>query len=178
MPRYSAASTLVPCRSMDREGRGLTEARRRSPVTTDGPGRIGCDYARFNKFASSWKEAPHPVHTGCGSSGRPSGGGGGGETGVWTVSTPRVSDWAVPVPDWAELGTFLGEWREFKGGSPVRVPLRAHVSPSQRPFCALTVDSRPNSAVRVPVLVAGLGFSGAGCRLSVAKPGLGFLTGS
>ncbi len=52
---------------------------------------------------------------------------------------------------------FSGERRIFGAWSPVRVPLRAHVAPSQRPFCSLTVDSRPNSAVRVPVLVAGLG---------------------
>ena len=71
-----------------------------------------------------------------------------------------------------DCGCSLGEWRVSGAECPARVPLRAHVSPSQRPFCSLTVDSRPNSAVRWLFW----SFPGAGCRLSLAKPSWGVLS--
>jgi hypothetical protein len=47
---------------------------------------------------------------------------------VCTMCTPRAPDSVVPVPDGAGSARFAGEWRIFKGWSPVRVPPRARVS--------------------------------------------------
>jgi hypothetical protein len=47
------------------------------------------------------------------------------------MCTPWASDRVVPVPDWAGLAMFAGEWRKFKGWNPVRVPPRARVFPVQ-----------------------------------------------
>jgi hypothetical protein len=51
------------------------------------------------------------------------------------MCTPGPSDSAVPMPDWAGLGMFSGEWRNIKGSNPVRVPPRARMTPRQRGFC-------------------------------------------
>ena len=48
-----------------------------------------------------------------------------GKKGVCTMCTPWASDRVVLVPDWAGLRRLAGEWREFKGWNPVRVPPRA-----------------------------------------------------
>ena len=53
------------------------------------------------------------------------GGLGGGEVGVWTVSTLWVADWAVAVPDWAGFRMFWRESSACKGWILVRVPPRA-----------------------------------------------------
>ena len=50
---------------------------------------------------------------------------------VCTKYTLWASDRVVPVPDWAGLAMFAGEWRKFKGWNPVRVPPRARVFPVQ-----------------------------------------------
>ncbi len=76
----------------------------------------------------------------------------------------------------SRIADVFGGVADLQALSPVRVPLRAHVPPSQRPFCSLTVDSRPNSAVRVPVLVAVLDFSwGLGASILSRSPGWAFL---
>lgn len=41
------------------------------------------------------------------------------------MCTPWAPDRVVGRPDWAGLRLFSGEWRIFKGWSPVRVPPRA-----------------------------------------------------
>jgi len=50
---------------------------------------------------------------------------------VCTMCTPWTLERVVLVPDWAGLRRFTGEWRKFKGWSPVRVPPRARVFPVQ-----------------------------------------------
>ena len=65
-----------------------------------------------------------------------------GVWGVWTVSTLWVSDWAVPVPDWAGFRMFRREARVCKGWNPVRVPPRAQCFPCSGAFFVfLRVDS-------------------------------------
>ena len=81
--------------------------------------------------SDAWcQEAPHPVDAGCGCLGAWV-----GNRGVWTVSTLWVSDWAVPVPDWAGFRMFPGVASVCKGWNPVRVPPRARIIPRQRGFC-------------------------------------------
>jgi hypothetical protein len=54
--------------------------------------------------------------------------------GVCTMCTPWPSDRVVLGPVRAGLVMFSGEWRIFKGWSPVRVPPRAQHSPSSEGF--------------------------------------------
>jgi hypothetical protein len=72
--------------------------------------------------SSNWNEiAPFPD----GRSSSPVGVAEVGKKRVCTMCTLWASDWGVLGADRAGFGRFSGEWRIFKGGSPVRVPPRA-----------------------------------------------------
>lgn len=53
---------------------------------------------------------------------------------VCTMCTPWTSERVVPVPVWAGLRRFAGEWRIFNCWNPVRVPPRAQHIPSSEGF--------------------------------------------
>ena len=115
-PDMSDRDSCAACPGVPRE-RGYDQA-----VAARGIRRTGqlCRY----------REVPHPVRSGAAVWGRPWW----GRSGVWTVSTLWVSDWAVPVPDWAGFRMFRRESSVCKGWNPVRVPPRARVFPVQGPF--------------------------------------------